>query len=478
MSTDLAKKVTNQTIQYTSTEHFRIIDEVMQLMPPREVWRPEFDALLASIREMGILNPIVAVHSDDYLWIVDGAMRFMAARKLGIPDVAFVLAPYRHDDPAVVDLAARLNWSHRHLSAFEKVWVIGNHYLSDKKRHGSLPGNQKASKSGPKTEWSNDHSVLGAAEGASQKTETRLAELYHVGQRTIRRYSDMARVCRSIIRIMAEHLSLSEEQARIRFFDLWKDMENGKQINLRFLRMIADRLVEYQVIDDPDPAIRKAWLGYAAAVDSYPKDSIARRYALPNLATDGLIEAIVSEVNKHMPSKKVLEHLNVQPEPQEPKPKVAPAEGEYIKAGISGLSTETTRERPGYQFEIPPMPEDPPVVALIQERSQLLRKGITDMQKHLDDLLTAYVPQLTRLADDLVHLMQEHWQEDFNTFNRDSRPDWEEIAQFYRLMSIKKGIFVDTLESDRDAIHLLWVRMEKLAELAGTGMPEVTKGLF
>jgi hypothetical protein len=478
MSTELAKVIANQPIHYGRTEHFRVIEEVMQLMPPREVWRPEFDALLDSIRDLGVLNPVVTVHSDDYLWVVDGVMRLAAARKLGISEIPYVILPYRHDDLAVVDLAARLNWSHRHLSTFEKVWVIGNHYLSEKNRHGGTAGNKNASKTRLKTELSFDNSVF-ANIGEVTKTAERLATLYHVGQVTVSRYANMAKVCRSIIRIMAEQLNLPEEKARIRFFDLWQDMENSKQINLRFLRMIADRLVEHQLIDDPDPVIRKAWLGYADAVDSYPRDSIAQHYTPAKLATDGVIEAIVAEVNKQLPSKKVLERINVQQIEPEQRAKSEPQTGEYIKAASTGLRAESSGERRGgYQFDIPPMPEDPPVVALIKERSQLLSNGINEMRKQLDDLLTAYVPQLTRLADDLIRLMEEHWQEDFNTFDRSTRPNWEEIAAFYRLTNIKKGIFVDTLESDRDAIHLLWSRLAKLAELAERGMPEVTKGLF
>ena len=453
-------------VRYGDLERFRAIESVVQLMPPRDNGRPEFTTLIDSVREMGILNPVVAIECEDgNLYVIDGYMRVMVARRLGLKQAPYIATQIHPADPAVVDLAARLNWSHRHLSDFEKVWVIGNHYLSEKQRHGG----QSSQLPSVERDSSNEESLR-----TGLSTDKKLAALYHVGNATIWRYGNMAKVCRSIIRVLAEQLRLSMEDTTTRFFDLWRDTERGRHVDLGVLAKISHRLVEYEIIDDPDSTIRRAFSAYAVDLDRFPKDSAAQEYALPKLGAEGLIQATLAKIDKELPPKKMAEQLAARkatPQPQ-------PASGEYLPAERGGRPAEQSMAESAFHFDIPPLPEDSPLVDLIQQRAVQFQSGVTAMSQKLDDVLTAYVPQLTRLAEDLIHIMEEHWKEDFNSQDKSRRSAWEEIARFYRALSLKKGILLDVLESDRDAVGRLRNRLEKLAELAGGGMPEITRGLF
>ena len=453
----------NREIRYARVERFAAIENVVRLMPPRDNGRPEFTTLLDSVREMGILNPVVAIeHNDGTLYVIDGYMRVMVGDRLGLQQIPYIPTPLNPGDPAVVDMAARLNWSHRHLSDFEKVWVIGNHYLSEKQRYG---GDRKSQE----IKSSNEDLISGAV-----KTDKKLANLYHVGNATIWRYGNMTKICRSIIRVLAEHLQLGIEDTTTRFFDLWKDTERGKHVNLSVLSKISNRLVEYNAIDDPDPWIRQAFSAYAVDLARFPKDSEAQEYALPKLGAEGLIQATLAEIDKTLPPKKGAEQLMERKSPPQPQP----TSGEYLPAERGGRPAGRSMAESAFSFHIPPLPEDSPLVDLIQQRAVQFQSGVTAMNQKLDDVLTAYIPQLTRLADDLIHIMEDHWKEDFNSQDKGRRPVWEDIARFYRALSLKKGILLDVLESDRDAIGRLRNRLEKLAELAGGGMPEITRGLF
>lgn len=459
----------NREIRYARVERFAAIENVVRLMPPRDNGRPEFTTLLDSVREMGILNPVVAIeHNDGTLYVIDGYMRVMVGDRLGLQQIPYIPTPLNPGDPAVVDMAARLNWSHRHLSDFEKVWVIGNHYISEKQREGAPSGNLNAAK----TTLPNGN-VVSSTSGDGRTIE-KLAALYHVGARTVHRYGNMTKVCRSIIRVLAEHLQISEEDTTTRLFDLWKDTERGKHVNLSVLFKISNRLVEYNTIDDPDPWIRQAFSAYAVDLARFPKDSEAQEYALPKLGAEGLIQATLAEIDKTLPPKKGAGQLmerKSHPQPQ-------PTSGEYLPAERGGRPAGRSMAESAFSFHIPPLPEDSPLVDLIQQRAVQFQSGVTAMNQKLDDVLTAYIPQLTRLADDLIHIMEDHWKEDFNSQDKGRRPVWEDIARFYRALSLKKGILLDVLESDRDAIGRLRNRLEKLAELAGGGMPEITRGLF
>ncbi len=462
-------QINNLEIRYARVERFAGIESVIQLMPPRDNGRPEFTTLLDSIREMGILNPVVAIeHNDGTLYVIDGYMRIMVGDRLGLQQIPYIHTPLNPDDPAVVDMAARLNWSHRHLSDFEKVWVIGNHYMSEKLRHGALPGNSNAAK----TEWSNDHSVFAADN--TVRTAERLAALYHVGERTVRRYGNMAKVCRSIIRVLAGQLQIDEESATSRFFDLWKDTQRGKHVDLSVLSKISYRLVEYGTIDDPDPWIRQAFSAYAVDLARFPKDSEAHEYALPNLRAEGLILATFAELEKTLPPKKGTEQWNRQNT-------AAPTQaksGEYLPAEKNRGQSEAAIVEETRSFDIPPIPNDSPLIEHIQQRAVQFQSGVAAMQHQLDETLTAYIPNLTRLTDDLIQIMEDNWKEDFNSANKALRPTWEDISRFYRSLNLKKGILLEVMEADRDAITRLRSRLEKLAELVSGGMPEITRGLF
>jgi hypothetical protein len=457
-------QINNREIRYARIERFAGIESVIQLMPPRDNGRPEFTTLLDSVREMGILNPVVAIeHNDGALYVIDGYMRVMVGDRLGLQQIPYIHTPLNPNDPAVVDMAARLNWSHRHLSDFEKVWVIGNHYLSEKQREGAPSGNLNAAK----TTVSNDTVVFSTP--ADGRTREKLADLYHVGQATVHRYGNMAKVCRSIIRVLAGQLQISEEDATTRFFDLWKDTEHGRHVDLSVLSKISYRLVEYETIDDPDPWIRQAFSAYAVDLARFPKDSAAHEYALPKLGAEGLIMATFAELEKTLPPKKGIEPWNRQNT-------AAPTQaksGEYLPAEKNMGQPEAAIVE-----EIPSIPEDSSPINHIQQRAVQFQSGVSAMQHQLDNTLTAYIPNLTRLTDDLIQIMENNWKEDFNSANKALRPTWEDISRFYRSLNLKKGILLEVMEADRDAITRLRSRLEKLAELVNSRMPEISSGLF
>ncbi|MDD2749812.1 ParB N-terminal domain-containing protein [Acidithiobacillus sp.] len=463
-------QINNQEIRYARVERFAAIENVVQLMPPRDNGRPEFTTLLDSIREMGILNPVVAIeHNDGALYVIDGYMRIMVGDHLGLQQIPYIHTPLNPDDPAVVDMAARLNWSHRHLSDFEKVWVIGNHYLNEKQRQGGFRPDLESIHG----KCSNEHLIPGNGNGAG-RTEERLSALYHVGHATVRRYGNMAKVCRSIIRVLAGHLQIDEESATSRFFDLWKDTERGRHVDLSVLSKISYRLVEYETIDDPDPWIRQAFSAYAVDLARFPKDSAAHEYALPNLGAEGLIQATLAELEKTLPPKKGTEPWNRQNT-------AAPTQaksGEYLPAEKNRGQSEAVVVEETRSLDIPPIPNDSPLIDRIQQRAVQFQSGVSAMQHQLDETLTAYIPNLTRLTDDLIQIMEDNWKEDFNSANKALRPTWEDISRFYRSLNLKKGILLEVLEADRDAITRLRSRLEKLAELVNGGMPEITRGLF
>ncbi len=464
----------NREIRYARVERFAGIESVIQLMPPRDNGRPEFTTLLDSVREMGILNPVVAIeHNDGALYVIDGYMRVMVGDRLGLQQIPYIHTPLNPDDPAVVDMAARLNWSHRHLSDFEKVWVIGNHYLSEKQRIGAPDGSRNAAKSGDKLMCSNEHINSGNGNGAG-RTEERLSALYHVGHATVRRYGNMAKVCRSIIRVLAGHLQIDEESATSRFFDLWKDTERGRHVDLSVLSKISYRLVEYETIDDPDPWIRQAFSAYAVDLARFPKDSAAHEYALPNMGAEGLIQATLAELEKALPPKKKTEQWNRQNTAASTQAK----SGDYLPAEKNRGQSEAAIVEETRSFDIPPIPNDSPLIEHIQQRAVQFQSGVAAMQHQLDETLTAYIPNLTRLTDDLIQIMEDNWKEDFNSANKVLRPTWEDISRFYRSLNLKKGILLEVMEADRDAITRLRSRLEKLAELVNGGMPEITRGLF
>ena len=456
-------QINNREIRYARIERFAGIESVIQLMPPRDNGRPEFTTLLDSVREMGILNPVVAIeHNDGALYVIDGYMRVMVGDRLGLQQIPYIHTPLNPDDPAVVDMAARLNWSHRHLSDFEKVWVIGNHYLSDKQRYG---GDRKSQE----IKSSNKDLISGAV-----KTDKKLADLYHVGNATVWRYANMTKVCRSIIRVLAGQLQISEENATTRFFDLWKDTERGKHVNLSVLSKISNRLVEYETIDDPDPWIRQAFSAYTVDLARFPKDSAAQEYALPNLGAEGLIQATLAELEKTLPPKKKTEQWNRQNTAASTQAK----SGEYLPAEKNRGQPEAAIVEETRSFDIPPILNDSPLIDRIQQRAVQFQSGVAAMQHQLDETLTAYIPNLTRLTDDLIQIMEDNWEEDFNSANKALRPTWEDISRFYRSLNLKKGILLELMEADRDAITRLRSRLEKLAELVNSRMPEISSGLF
>ncbi|MDR7926554.1 hypothetical protein RIE95_06045 [Acidithiobacillus thiooxidans] len=74
--------------------------------------------------------------------------------------------------------------------------------------------------------------------------------------------------------------------------------------------------------------------------------------------------------------------------------------------------------------------------------------------------------------------MENNWKEDFNSANKALRPTLEDISRFYRSLNLKKGILLEVMEADRDAITRLRSRLEKFAELVSSNMPEISSGLF
>src|SRR6185369_5710603 len=87
---------------------------------PRKHFAPEkLEELAASIREKGIIQPLVVTRKDDHYEIIAGERRWRAAQKAGLHEVPVVIREATPDD--VMELALIENIQRQDLNAIEEA---------------------------------------------------------------------------------------------------------------------------------------------------------------------------------------------------------------------------------------------------------------------------------------------------------------------------------------------------------------------
>lgn len=87
---------------------------------PRKHFAPEkLEELAASIREQGIIQPLVVTRKDDHFEIIAGERRWRAAQKAGVREVPVVIR--EASDQAVLELALIENIQRQDLNAIEEA---------------------------------------------------------------------------------------------------------------------------------------------------------------------------------------------------------------------------------------------------------------------------------------------------------------------------------------------------------------------
>lgn len=87
---------------------------------PRKNFAPEkLEELAASIREQGIIQPLVVTRKDDHFEIIAGERRWRAAQKAGLHEIPIVIREATPD--AVMELALIENIQRQDLNAIEEA---------------------------------------------------------------------------------------------------------------------------------------------------------------------------------------------------------------------------------------------------------------------------------------------------------------------------------------------------------------------
>src|SRR5512137_83488 len=92
-----------KTVQQIQIEQVPIVDLRPDLANPRRITGQELESLTRSIREFGLVDPIIARKQD--CTVIGGHQRLLAARRLGYRTVPVILVDITQEQARLLNLA-------------------------------------------------------------------------------------------------------------------------------------------------------------------------------------------------------------------------------------------------------------------------------------------------------------------------------------------------------------------------------------
>ncbi len=455
------------TIQVARWDRFAPIPECRDLMPLRLADRPEYQRLFDSIKTYGVTDPIkVSPLEGGRLGVLDGYLRVVAAEQLGL-DVPYVIIPVESLYDATLK-AAEFNFSHRQLTDYEKVWVIGNHYLQAKRMHG---GDRKSEKQDQVANLPLDP----VNQSDAGKTRKRLAATYGVGERTVHNYAEAVTLMNSIVNALTRHLNLAEETIRLHFFNTNADLEANVELAtifaiLRYLKAQG----KFQEMDHWVSLAVQRWAkAVALSPDSLPSVSPANWVAatwhvLPDVIpmddsqTVHDVEIITGNRSDGRGSASSMgngRHL-----------------GSGISGGLAGYANVATAE--ATVIDTAALDYEDAYWTKVGERSRYFLDTLAEFQKALGEVVDQHLPALMRMTRELYEELQDAPDHAESVKIDIRRPAWTSISRFYKELNRIKSVALTGSDRHRDSAVQWLTLFHQLGERCQEKMPRTTRDLF
>ena len=464
------------TIQVARWDHFAPIPECRDIMPLRLADRPEYLRLFDLIKAHGVTDPIkVTPLEDGRLGVLDGYLRVVAAEQLGL-ELPYVIIPVKSLYEATLK-AAEFNFSHRQLTDYEKVWVIGNHYLQAKgMTKGGQPGNQNAAKSEEKNDAVNlPHRFDDPQDGGAGRICERLAVIYGVSEKTVRNYAEAVDLMNSIVSALTRHLHLPEETIRLHFFNTNADPEAN--VELATIFAILRYLKAQGKFQEMDHWVSLAVQRWAKAVvlspDSLPSVSPANWVAatwhvLPDVIpmddpqTVHDVEIITGSRGDGRGSASSM------------------GNGRYPGSGISGGSTgyANVAMAEATVIDTAALDYEDAYWTRLGERSRYFLENLAEFQKALGEVVDQHLPALMRMTRELYEELQDAPDHAESVKIDLRRPAWTSISRFYKELNRIKSVAMTGSDRHRDSAVQWLTLFHQLGERCQEKMPRTTRDLF
>ncbi len=455
------------TIQVARWDHFAPIPECRDIMPLRIADRPEYLRLFESIKTHGVTDPIkVTPLADGRLGVLDGYLRVVAAEQLGL-EVPYVIIPVESLYDATLK-TAEFNFSHRQLTDYEKVWVIGNHYLQAKQMNG---GDRK---SGKQDQMVNLPSDPGGQPNTGITCE-RLAAIYGVSEKTVRNYSDAVNLMNSIVSALTRHLNMPEETIRLHFFNTNADPEANVELAtifaiLRYLKAQG----KFQEMDHWVSLAVQRWAkAVALSSDSLPSVSPANWVAatwhvLPDVIpmddsqTVHDVEIITGNRGDGRGSASSM------------------GNGRHPGSGISrgSASYANLAMAEATVIDTAALDYEDAYWTKVGERSRYFLENLAEFQKALGEVVDQHLPALMRMTRELYEELQDAPDHAESVKIDLRRPAWTSISRFYKELNRIKSVALTGSDRHRDSAVQWLTLFHQLGERCREKMPRTTRDLF
>jgi hypothetical protein len=461
------------TIQVAPWDHFAPIPECRDIMPLRLADRPEYLRLFESIKTYGITDPIkVTPLEDGRLGVLDGYLRVVAAEQLGLK-VPYVIIPVESLYDATLK-AAEFNFSHRQLTDYEKVWVIGNHYLQAKNlRRGAPDGSKNAATAGEKLIPSNEG--INSRAKVAYGTAEHLGAIYHVGHATVERYADAVTLMNSIVNALTRHLNMPEETIRLHFFNTNADPEANVELAtvfaiLRYLKAQG----EFQEMDRWVSLAVQRWAkAVALSPDSLSSVSPANWVAaiwhvLPDVIpmdetqTVHDVEIITGNRGDGRGSTSSMSNGR--------------HPGSGMTGGPSGYASVTMAE--ATVIDTAALDYEDVYWTKVGERSRYFLETLAEFQKALGEVVDQHLPALMRMTRELYEELQDAPDHAESVKIDLRRPAWTSISRFYKELNRIKSVALTGSDRHRDSAVQWLTLFHQLGERCQEKMPRTTRDLF
>ncbi|MFA6183358.1 MAG: ParB/RepB/Spo0J family partition protein [Acidithiobacillus sp.] len=455
------------TIQVAPWDHFAPIPECRDLMPLRLADRPEYLRLFESIKTYGITDPIkVTPLEDGRLGVLDGYLRVVAAEQLGL-EVPYVIIPVESLYDATLK-TAEFNFSHRQLTDYEKVWVIGNHYLQANRMHG---GDRK---SGKQDQVVNLPLDPGSQPGTG-KTCERLAAIYGVSEKTVRNYSDAVNLMNSIVTALTRHLHMPEETIRLHFFNANADPEANVELAtvfaiLRYLKAQG----KFQEMDRWVSLAVQRWAkAVALSPDSLPSVSPANWVAatwhvlpdvIPMDETQTVHDVEIITGNRRDGRGSTSSMSNGR------------HPGSGMTGGPSGYASVAMAE--ATVIDTAALDYEDTYWTKVGERSRYFLENLAEFQKALGEVVDQHLPALMRMTRELYEELQDAPDHAESVKIDLRRPAWTSISRFYKELNRIKSVAMTGSDRHRDSAVQWLTLFHQLGERCQEKMPRTTRDLF
>ncbi|QFG79280.1 hypothetical protein F6A13_12125 [Acidithiobacillus sp. 'AMD consortium'] len=455
------------TIQVALWDRFAPIPECRDIMPLRLADRPEYLRLFDLIKTHGVTDPIkVTPLEDGRLGVLDGYLRVVAAEQLGL-EVPYVIIPVESLYDATLK-TAEFNFSHRQLTDYEKVWVIGNHYLQAKRMHG---GDRKSGKQ--------DQVLNLALDPGNQpdaaKTCERLAAIYGVGQATVRNYADAVTLMNSIVSALTLHLHMPEETIRLHFFNTNADPEANVELAtvfaiLRYLKAQG----KFQEMDRWVSLAVQRWAkAVALSPDSLPSVSPANWVA----ATWHVLPDVIP-----MDDPQMVHDVEIITGSRSDGRGSASSmgSGRSPGSGISGGSARyvNVATAEATVIDTAALDYEDAYWTKVGERSRYFLENLAEFQRALGEVVDQHLPALMRMTREIYEELQDAPDHAESVKIDLRRPAWTSISRFYKELNRIKSVALTGSDRHRDSAVQWLTLFHQLGERCQEKMPRTTRDLF